>query len=253
MASKKEKMMTFLKGIETGDPAAAAVVNEKIYIQHNPYTGDQNEGLAKLLKRISKTSPRVKVARIFEDDDFTFAHTEYDFSNVKIGFEVFRFEEGQAVEHWDNLQPIQAPNPSGRSMIDGSTEITDFDKTEANRTLVRSFVDDILIHRHLEKLGDYVSNENYVQHNPEIADGSQALCVALSEKSDGEFKIKYDKSHRFLAEGNFVLSVNEGFLNGIHSSFYDLFRIDEGKLVEHWNTIETVPPRSEWKNENGKF
>ena len=59
--------------------------------------------------------------------------------------------------------------------------------------------------------------------------------------------------HRVLAEGNFVLSVSEGSLGGVHTSFYDLFRVAGGKIVEHWDTIEAVPPRSEWKNDNGKF
>jgi predicted SnoaL-like aldol condensation-catalyzing enzyme len=56
-----------------------------------------------------------------------------------------------------------------------------------------------------------------------------------------------------LAEGSFVLSVSEGARGGVHSSFYDLFRVEAGKLVEHWDTIEAIPPRSEWKNDNGKF
>jgi predicted SnoaL-like aldol condensation-catalyzing enzyme len=56
-----------------------------------------------------------------------------------------------------------------------------------------------------------------------------------------------------LVEGNFGLCVSEGFLDGVHSSFYDLFRVADGKIVEHWDTTEAVPPRSEWKNENGKF
>jgi len=56
-----------------------------------------------------------------------------------------------------------------------------------------------------------------------------------------------------LVEGSFALSVGEGTLDGVHSSFYDLFRVADGKIVEHWDTIEAVPPRSEWKNDNGKF
>ena len=56
-----------------------------------------------------------------------------------------------------------------------------------------------------------------------------------------------------MAEGNFVLSVSEGALNDIHTSSYDLFRLSKGKLVEHWDTTETVPERTEWKNDNGKF
>jgi predicted SnoaL-like aldol condensation-catalyzing enzyme len=59
--------------------------------------------------------------------------------------------------------------------------------------------------------------------------------------------------HRILAEGNFVLTVSEGSVNGIHSSFFDLFRVAHGKIVEHWDTAEAIPPRSEWKNDNGKF
>ena len=34
---------------------------------------------------------------------------------------------------------------------------------------------------------------------------------------------------------------------------YDLFRVEHGKIAEHWDTIETIPPRDQWKNQNGKF
>ena len=50
-----------------------------------------------------------------------------------------------------------------------------------------------------------------------------------------------------------MLCVSEGFLDSIHSSFYDLFRLADGKIVEHWDTIEAVPNRSKWVNQNGKF
>ena len=90
MSSKRtERIRALLKGIETGDPNAVAVVNQAKYIQHNPQTHEGGEGLAALFKRLSKTSPRVNVVRIFEDGDFVFAHTEYDFSSRKIGFEIF--------------------------------------------------------------------------------------------------------------------------------------------------------------------
>ena len=69
--------------------------------------------------------PRVNVVRAFEDGEFVFGHTEYDFATRRIGFEIFRFEGNQAVEHWDNIQPrIEGPNESGHSMVDGPTEST---------------------------------------------------------------------------------------------------------------------------------
>ncbi|MFT5086282.1 MAG: putative SnoaL-like aldol condensation-catalyzing enzyme [Candidatus Latescibacterota bacterium] len=99
-----------------------------------------------------------------------------------------------------------------------------------------------------------VNPHQYIQHNPDIGDGLSSLRAALSERTvDGNSVIQYRTNHRLLAEGNFVLSVSEGAQNDIHTSFYDLFRLSKGKLVEHWDTTETVPERTEWKNDNGKF
>ena len=255
MASKrKDQICALLKGIETGDAAAVAVVNEDKYIQHNPQTHEGSEGLAALFKRLSKSSPSVNIVRVFEDGDYVFAHTEYDFASSNIGFEVFRFEDDLAIEHWDNIQQRLGPNPSGHTMVDGQAEATDLDKTEANREIVRSFISEILINGQLDALEYYIDDECYTEHNPRFTDGLSALSSALAERtSSNSITIKYDRIHRMLAEGSFVLCVSEGYLNGAHSSFYDLFRVADGKLVEHWDTTEAIPPRAEWKNDNGKF
>lgn len=192
--------------------------------------------------------------RIFSDGDYVFGHTEYDFSSSRIGFEVFRFEGDLAVEHWDNIQQRKGPNPSGHTMVDGPTRVIDLDRTESNREIVRSFVDDVLINRRLDQLEHYIPGESYTEHNPAMSDGLSGLRVALSAPNvNGGVNIQYDRVHRLLAEGNFVLCVSEGSLGGVHSSFYDLFRVDQGQLVEHWDTTEAIPPRTEWKNDNGKF
>ncbi len=250
-ANKKDQVCKLLKGIETGNPESVTAVNESKYIQHNPLTREGNEGLAELFLRLSKMSPRVNIVRIFEDGDHVFAHTDYDFNVLEIGFEVFRFEDGLAVEHWDNLQHKPSSlNLSGHTMIDGPTEATDLDRTEENRNLIRSFVEEVLVDGQHDRLELYIDKESYTEHNPYMSDGLQALREALSINA----MVKtYDKLHRLLAEGSFVLAVSEGSLDGVHSSFYDLFRVVEGKVVEHWDTIDAIPPRSEWKNDNGKF
>lgn len=249
--SKKDQFRTLLKGIESGDPKAVEVVNEAKYIQHNPLAKEGNIGLAELFKRLAKTSPKVEIVRVFEDGDFVFAHTDYDFNVVEIGFEVFRFEDGKAVEHWDNLQSKpDGTNASGHTMLGGPTEVEDLDRTEENRNLVREFVTNVLVERNFSQLDHYVNSIGYTEHNPKMMDGLDALRTSLAGSQTDR---KYDRIHRVLAEGNFVLSVSEGSLDGVHSSFYDLFRLAEGKVVEHWDTTEEVPPRSEWLNENGKF
>ena len=248
---RKDLIHALLKGIETGDPASVAVVNQEKYIQHNPQTAEGGEGLEVLFKRLAKTSPRVNIVRIFSDGDFVFAHTAYDFSTSRVGFEIFRFEGDQAVEHWDNIQVRRGPNGAGHTMVDGSTQVTDLDQTERNRNLVRSFVATVLTQRHLNELEAYIDEGNFIDHNPRLA-GLAELREALAN-SENDKSIRYERLHRVLAEGNFVLAVSEGALNGVHTSFFDLFRIADGRVVEHWDTTEAIPPRSEWKNQNGKF
>lgn len=245
---RRNAICTLLKGIETGDPASVAVVNEAKYIQHNPQTHEGSEGLAALFKRLSQTNPRVNIVRIFSDGDYVFGHTEYDFSTRRIGFEAFRFEGDQAVEHWDNIQPRNGPNASGRTMVDGPTEAADLDKTEDNRATARAFIEEVLIARKFEELDRFIDETGFIEHNPELSDGRDALREALQRPS-----LNYQTLHRVLAEGNFVLCVSEGERAGVHSSFYDLFRLAKGKIAEHWDTTEKVPPASEWKNKNGKF
>ena len=251
--TKKDQIRALLKSIETGDPGPVAVVNEAKYIQHNPQTREGSEGLAALFQRLSRTGPKVNVVRAFEDDDFVFGHTEYDFASRKIGFEVFRFEDGRAVEHWDNIEERQGPNESGRSMVDGPTEAVDLESTESNRALVRSFVETVLVDGKLDRITEFVDEDAYAEHNPRLSDGVSALRSALKVEDDSGRRIDYQRIHRLLAEGNFVLCISEGRFGGVHNAFYDLFRLAKGKLVEHWDTTEKIAPRSEWKNDNGKF
>ncbi len=249
----KDRIRALLKSIETGDPGPVAYVNEARYIQHNPQTHEGSEGLAALFARLSKTSPRVDVVRAFEDGDFVFGHTEYDFATRKIGFEVFRFEGGQAVEHWDNIQERLGPNESGRTMVDGPVEAVDHHRTEENRELVRSFVEAVVIGRRIDQLLEFVDSRVYVEHNPRLADGVEALTEALTAGADHDQHLAYQTIHRVLAEGSFVLCVSEGRRGGVHTAFYDLFRLANGKIVEHWDTTEKIAPRSAWLNNNGKF
>lgn len=66
----------------------------------------------------------------------------------------------------------------------------------------------------------------------------------------------YDQTHKILGEGNFVLAMSEGQFGpapGEHVAYYDLFRLADGKIVEHWDVIQAIPPKEDWKNQNGKF
>lgn len=252
--SNTAKVVALLKSIETGDQAPVAYINPTIYTQHNLGIANGLAGFGAALQALPQGSAKVHTVRSFQDGDYVVAQTDYNFFGPKIGFDVFRFEKGLIVEHWDNLQekPTQ-PNPSGHTMLDGPTEIKDLGKTEANKKLVRAFVEDILVNGRMAKLAGYFNGDHYVQHNPQIGDGLSGLGAALSAMAKQGITLKYDKIHQVLGNGNFVLVTSEGTLGGKPTAFYDLFRVENGQIAEHWDTIETIPAQAEWKNQNGKF
>jgi predicted SnoaL-like aldol condensation-catalyzing enzyme len=252
--TNKDQVVQLLKSIETGDAAPAGFINSGKYIQHNLAVGDGLAGFGAVLQQLPPGSARVNTVRVLQDGEFVVAHSDYNFFGPKIGFDVFRFENGKIVEHWDNLQQKPAqPNPSGRTMTDGTAAVVDADKTAANKKIVADFVDDILVHGRMAKLAGYFDGDNYIQHNPAIADGLSGLGAALKFMAEKGITMKYSRVHKIFGEGNFVLTISEGEFAGQPTSFYDLFRVQKGKIVEHWDTIETILPKAEWKNQNGKF
>ncbi|MEM7306155.1 MAG: nuclear transport factor 2 family protein [Planctomycetota bacterium] len=254
MPDLKEKAVALLTSLETGDQAPIAYIHPEEYTQHNLAVADGLDGFAAVVQAAPPGGFKARVVRAFQDGDFAFTHTEYDFFGPKVGFDVFRFEDGRIVEHWDNLAEIQPPNPSGRTQLDGPTEAADLERTAANKELVRSFVERVLVGGDTSELAAYVNPERYHQHNPGIADGLDGLGAALQYFAENGLVLEYDRVHRVLGQGSFVLTISEGrFGRGEHSAFYDLFRLEDGRIVEHWDVIETIPPRAEWKNSNGKF
>ncbi len=250
--SPKAQVRALLESIETGAPEPVAYIDADSYTQHNLAVADGLAGFGAVMAQLPEGSARARVVRVFQDGDYVFAHTDYDFFGPKIGFDVFRFEGGKIVEHWDNLQQTAGPNPSGRTMTDGPTEATDLARTTPNKELVRSFLTDVLVDGKFDTLPAFFG-AYYHQHNPQIADELSGLQQALGAMAEQGITMEYHRVHNVLGEGNFVLAVSEGRLGGVHTSFYDLFRIEDGKIVEHWDTIEPIALESDRKNDNGKF
>ena len=103
-----------------------------------------------------------------------------------------------------------------------------------------------------EKITEYISAETYHQHNPGIKDGLDGLQEAFQYLISQNDLFRYTKLHKVISEGNFVLTVNEGVWHGKSQVFYDLFRVEDGKIVEHWDVIQEIPTEN-LGNNNGMF
>jgi len=226
------------------------------YIQHNQQVPTGLAAFKGLADQAIANNPafKYKMIRLFADGDFAIAHGIYEgFAKVPlVGFDVFRVKDGKIVEHWDNLSPVVANNPSGHSQTDGPTKATDLDKTEANKKLVSEFVN-ALVTGDFAKLPGFFDGDNYVQHNSQIADGLSGLGAGLKALADAGITMRITKNHMIYGEGNFVLAVSEGEFGGKPTAFYDLFRVQNGKIAEHWDVISTILADDKSANKNGKF
>lgn len=238
------------------DPQAAERLLAPDYIQHNPDVPTGAGPIIGFIPALAESGITVTTHRVIAEGDMVVLHNTYDNAEAfgakeLVAFDIFRVEDGKVAEHWDNLQPLAGPNPSGRTMTDGTSEIADRDKTAANKALVEGFVADVLQGAAPEKITDYVSTESYLQHNPAVADGLDGLGAALEEMAAAGMAMRYADTPIVVAEGNFVFTASEGALGETPTAFFDLFRVDDGKIVEHWDVIAEIP--DEMAHDNGKF
>ena len=225
-------------------------------IQHNLTIPNGGEVLVGFIPALKDSGITATTHRVIAEGDLVVAHNTYNNARLfggenLVSFDVFRVKDGQVVEHWDNLTPVMPPNPSGRTQTDGTAEITDHHKTAQNKALVIDFVKTILQGGEMDRITDFISTETYLQHNSQVADGLEGLKAGLAAMAEAGQPMSYTKTHFVVAEGNFVLAASEGSFGGQHVAFYDLFRVENDKIVEHWDVIQEIP--TEVANDSGKF
>jgi predicted SnoaL-like aldol condensation-catalyzing enzyme len=227
------------------------------FTQHDPNLADGLAGMKSFAAEIaSSPNANVNIYRTLVDEDFVLLHSIYEgvarYGGSAIAFDLFRFNDGKIVEHWGGQEPQAPPNLSGRSQVDGPSEIVDREKTEDNRTLVRTYRETVMVSLRFDRIGDFIDDAHYAQHASKIGDGIARLRdrIASVAKEGGQL---YLTPRRFVADGNFVLVLTEGDLPSGPTALYDLFRVENGKIVEHWDVLTPIPPRDQWKNANGPF
>jgi len=94
----------------------------------------------------------------------------------------------------------------------------------------------------------YVGNE-YIQHNPDVADGRQGF-IDYFEKMQKEYPDKSIKFVRCIAEGDLVaIHTHQTWPGNNEYVTMDFFRFDKnGKICEHWDSIQQIPKNSANQN-----
>ncbi|WP_425286183.1 nuclear transport factor 2 family protein [Achromobacter kerstersii] len=121
----------------------------------------------------------------------------------------------------------------------------------ANKAAVLAFYEKGLNQKDADAALKYVG-ERYVQHNPNAADGPEGFRKFVAYLRD-----KFPKSHseikRVFTDGDYVIlhvhAVREPGTRG--NAIIDIFRLEQGKIVEHWDAVQPIPEQS--ANTNGMF
>lgn len=253
-SSPIEKALTVSAGIAGRDAALATKwVNRQHFTQHNLASHEGVAGLEGFVGMLRGDRGEYHVVRVFQDGPFVWTHSEGDIFGPKVFFDVFRFDGGLIVEHWDNLAEATPPNVSGHTAIDGPTEVTDLELTEQNKSLVREFFETAFVEGRIDNVDRFFDGDALVQHNAHGRDGLSALRTMIQDRASAGRTITVDRFEKVLGQGNYVLLMLTVTTADGPAALYELFRVADGKIAEHWDVLEAIPDESEWRNNNGKF
>ncbi len=258
--TNEQKARAFNEGLINGDASVIKWIHND-YIQHNL---DVPTGKAPIAGFYGgePTGITVDIHRSFEVGDYVFAQTtlggtwgQFFGSNTdNILYEVWRFEDGFAVEHWDNIVAV-VDDMDGTTQTDGEvTPAINLELTDANRALLEEMSQTLFVDGDWTNVSTYFDLENYVQHS--VGAGTDGSFLASLEGQTGVSF--YDEVKFIHVFGNFGLVMSQGGdITGQDPegdyAYYDLFRMEDGKIVEHWDAIQFIKPESEWAHDNGKW
>ncbi len=183
--NQKETVGTFLGAVLQQDIATMRQVANADYIQHNPFIPTGLEPFIEMLPVLKENGTTAENIRMFQDGNYVFMHNVWRNAkpfgaNEMVSFDIIRLDDsGKVAEHWDAMTTLVKETASGRTQTDGPTVAEDLGKTEENKATAKALVEDILMGKHPSKIADYISAEQYEQHNPGIKDGLNGIMEAV--------------------------------------------------------------------------
>ena len=122
---------------------------------------------------------------------------------------------------------------------------------EANKKAVLEFYDKALNQKDFEAASKYFG-PRYIQHNPGAPDGIEGFKAFIAQRKE-KFANAKSEIKRAFAEGDYVIlhvhGVREPGERGV--AIVDIFRLENGKIVEHWDVVQPIPEKT--ANSNGMF
>lgn len=190
----------------------------------------------------SKPGQEVQVVRSFEDNGLVFAHAAVNYAGLGqwITTQLLVLDENDEITRsWVATTPATPPNSTGRTQLDGVTEIRDVELTEENKQLVADFFGVVLETRNLDYFNDFISPA-FIQHAPDMGEGSLGLWAFLNTPVGAGPHLAHERLIRLVGCGNFVVGFSHARNEEGLYKVFDVFRIEHGLIAEHWDNIEPI-------------
>ncbi len=223
------------------------------YTQHSTGVRDGVEGFVAFFEPFIARNPRreIEIVRGFEDGRHVFIQAYQSLNGGEsqwVTMDLFDTDaKGRIIEHWDVIQPFSEETVSGSGMVLGETEVTDIERTDENKEWVREYTKQVLQERQLGTVGQFVA-PGLVQHSPSIPGTLRGLETWLASDESGHYEMLF----KLVGEGGFVATLGKRHVAGQDQAVIDLYRVENGLIVEHWDVVETILSRDQWGN-TGKF
>ncbi len=222
------------------------------FIQHNPWAGDTIVHLKEMLQMDFGYKP----IRWLSDGDTMAYHGYYTAPNPLgelplLCTDVWRIENGKIQEHWDALMPLTEEQLQNAIAGSGNGESEENEGTrKENKATVKRFLDHVLNRGRLEEIDNLVS-PSYIYHNETdgALNGREVLKSHIVQKMGG--RMQHDNK-MLLASGDLVMA-HSHFFGDNERVVFDWFRLEEGKIMEHWSVGQAITPWEQVANKHPHF
>jgi putative lipoprotein len=240
LEKRKAQVEKFMTYYETGDESAKDAIMEQQSFYEDYPSCEVADVRSELIGQC-----KVEVLRIIADDKAVFAQTLLRGREANyVSYDLFVFAEGGVLQHWYGMERLPPTDPEGKFALGGDTQVKDLDKTEANKALVSEFAQLLYEDFKHSTLGRFFDNGKLIRHQYPPENNFKAYMAeqlipynptdALEEAPAG-LKVKV---LQVIGEGNFVMvahTISYLFSNPYETLGLELFRVENGKIVEVWS------------------
>ncbi len=219
------------------------------YVQHSSYLNDYFVGVKELFEGLNFETMVYEQSMFIAEGPYVAAVSKLRFTPDQpelTAIDLNFIRDGKSYGHWDILSPAEI-NQSGRTSFDSVyTDTVSVSEKELNQNkqLVADMINNVFNRKHADQISDFFAKK-YFEHG-KGKDGRESVKEQLATFNDAYWDIK-----RIFGQNDLILAHSRVTIEGDAFSRADIYRVRDGKIVEHWESMQPVALES--KNTNSEF